>query len=113
MVLVVNNSLGMTKGKIAAQCSHAAVSLALWYSRHKPWLLEQWHTEGSRKIVVRVDSTEALEKLFEKVKTASLPCYLVRDAGYTQIEAGSKTVLGIGPLGESSFAELTDRLKLM
>ena len=42
-----------------------------------------------------------------------IPCYLVTDAGRTQIAAGSKTVLAIGPWGKSRLDTLTGHLKLL
>ncbi|CAF1543725.1 unnamed protein product, partial [Rotaria sordida] len=37
---------------------------------------------------------------------------LIRDAGRTQIEPGSKTVLGIGPAPSKLINEITRHLKL-
>jgi len=34
---------------------------------------------------------------YKKAKSMQIPCEIIEDAGLTQIEAGSKTVLGIGP----------------
>lgn len=42
-----------------------------------------------------------------------IPCYLVTDAGRTQIAAGSRTVLAIGPWGKSRLDTLTGHLKLL
>jgi PTH2 family peptidyl-tRNA hydrolase len=53
---------------------------------------------------------EALEAAAEQ---ASLPCYLVHDAGRTQIPAGSQTVLAIGPAPKSKIDQLTGHLKLL
>lgn len=39
--------------------------------------------------------------------------YLVEDAGHTQIEAGSKTVLGIGPAFSDEIDPITEHLKLL
>jgi len=36
-------------------------------------------------------------KLYEKAKAAGLTAHIVVDAGRTQIAAGSKTILAIGP----------------
>jgi PTH2 family peptidyl-tRNA hydrolase len=43
---------------------------------------------------------------------ADLPHYLVRDAGRTQIAAGSCTVLAIGPAPESIINQITGSLAL-
>lgn len=39
--------------------------------------------------------------------------YLVEDAGHTQIEAGSKTVLAIGPAFSDEIDPLTEHFKLL
>ena len=42
-----------------------------------------------------------------------LPCYLVADAGRTQVAAGSHTVLAIGPAPESVIDGITGNLRLL
>ena len=42
-----------------------------------------------------------------------LVTYIVEDAGRTQIAAGSKTVLAIGPAPVEAFESLTGHLKLL
>jgi peptidyl-tRNA hydrolase len=42
-----------------------------------------------------------------------LPAYLVTDAGRTQIAAGSKTVLAIGPAPKSRIDQITGSLSLL
>jgi len=39
--------------------------------------------------------------------------YLVEDAGHTQIKAGSKTVLGIGPAYALEIDPITSHIKLL
>ena len=58
MVIAVRRDLGMSKGKIASQCAHAAVDLYRQLSqRHaadssQALLLSQWEANGEPKIVV-------------------------------------------------------------
>ena len=42
-----------------------------------------------------------------------MPSYLVADAGHTQVEAGSLTVLGLGPVTTKQVNQLTGHLKLL
>lgn len=54
LVLIVRNDLKMGKGKVAAQCSHAAV-LAHEKSRvSRPVIFSEWKRNGQPKIVVKV-----------------------------------------------------------
>ena len=61
MVIAVRRDLSMGKGKIAAQCAHAAVDLYRQLSRQdqlqqagnmQAFLLSQWEANGEPKIVV-------------------------------------------------------------
>lgn len=51
---------------------------------------------------------EALDKLEIGINT-----YLVEDAGHTQISAGSKTVMSIGPAFSDEIDAITEHLKLL
>ncbi|MEK6820876.1 MAG: aminoacyl-tRNA hydrolase, partial [archaeon] len=101
--LVVRNDLKMGKGKIAAQCGHASI-LSFLKSQERKYGndAQDWLNEGMKKIVVKVDSEKDLLLLFEKVKRF-FPAALVSDAGHTQVEAGTKTCIGIGPAKESEL----------
>ncbi len=107
--IIVNSSLGMNKGKIAAQVAHAAVSVLDKADRET---ISEWKMTGMKKIVLKVASTEELIELFEKVKR-KLPCALITDAGRTQIEAGSKTCFACGPIDENEGKKYFSHLKLL
>ena len=53
------------------------------------------------KVAVKVTSEEELLGVQKKAQELGIPCYVVADAGHTQIEAGSLTVCGIGPVTSS------------
>nr|XP_036232669.1 peptidyl-tRNA hydrolase 2, mitochondrial-like [Bactrocera oleae] len=115
LVLVVRGDLKMSKGKTAAQCAHAAI---LCYQQSqkeqdKQKLVEAWSTLGQPKIVLRVNTLEELTNLQNRAKNAGVIAELVRDAGRTQLEAGTATVLGIGPDIEKNVDELVSNLKLL
>ena len=54
MVLAVRMDLKMGKGKIAAQCSHAAVAAFKTAKNRKPELCSSWEKQGSRKIAGKI-----------------------------------------------------------
>ncbi|KAL0225672.1 hypothetical protein P9112_012996 [Eukaryota sp. TZLM1-RC] len=111
MVFVVRTDLKMGKGKIAAQCCHACVPL---WERIKGTPLEQQYSKfGHAKVVLRTDNEEEILKLGAKAQDLQLPYYIVRDAGRTQIEAGSITVIGMGPAPYGLFSDLVGHLKLL
>ncbi|XP_074528467.1 peptidyl-tRNA hydrolase 2, mitochondrial [Halichoeres trimaculatus] len=112
MVLVVRNDLKMGKGKVAAQCSHAAVSAYKQVLRRNPELLKQWEYCGQPKVVVKAPDEDTLIDLLGHAKEVGLPVSLIQDAGRTQIAPGSRTVLGIGPGPADLVDEVTGDLKL-
>lgn len=114
MVLCVNTSLGMGKGKIAAQCCHAAVACYKQASKTCPAGLRAWEATGTAKIAVKCPSQdEMMNEILIKAINAGIPAYFVEDAGRTQIASGSRTVLGLGPAPVHAFEGITSHLKLM
>jgi PTH2 family peptidyl-tRNA hydrolase len=112
-VLVFRQDLQLSKGKIAAQAGHAAVSAAQdAYTHSKKWW-EAWLHEGQRKIAVKVPTEKELHELEEAAKELGLPHALVVDAGLTEIPEGTVTCLGIGPAPADAMDRLTGKLKLM
>ncbi|XP_012380241.1 peptidyl-tRNA hydrolase 2, mitochondrial [Dasypus novemcinctus] len=112
MIIVVRNDLKMGKGKVAAQCSHAAVSAYKQIQRRNPELLQQWEYCGQPKVVVKAPDEEALGELLTHAKMLGLTVSLIQDAGRTQIAPGSRTVLGIGPGPADLIDKVTGHLKL-
>ncbi|NXT84674.1 PTH2 hydrolase, partial [Zapornia atra] len=112
MVLIVRNDLKMGKGKVAAQCSHAAVSAYKQVQRRNPNLLKQWEYCGQPKVVLRAPDEETLIQLLGDAKRLGLTVSLIQDAGRTQIAPGSQTVLGIGPGPADVIDKVSGHLKL-
>ncbi|RCI12823.1 hypothetical protein L249_0390 [Ophiocordyceps polyrhachis-furcata BCC 54312] len=118
LVLVVRTDLGMTKGKMAAQCSHATLACYKKLARAPPtsplgMILTRWEKNGQAKIALQAKSEEEVRDLRRKALAAGLVADIVQDAGRTQIEAGSLTVLGIGPAPKSAIDQITGHLKLL
>ncbi|KAM5179660.1 peptidyl-tRNA hydrolase 2, mitochondrial [Mantella aurantiaca] len=112
MVLVVRNDLKMGKGKVAAQCSHAAVSAYKQLLKRNPELLKQWEYCGQPKVVLKAPDEEAFVELLSQAKQLGLTVSLIQDAGRTQIAPGSRTVLGVGPGPCDLVDKVTGHLKL-
>lgn len=117
MMLWVRNDLKMGKGKIGAQCGHATLGSykTAWRKQAKYWhkWLNHWDKYGSAKVCLKVNDEQELLEVYKNVKKANIPCYLVVDAGRTQIAPNSKTVLGIGPVPSELINPLTGHLKLL
>uniref|UniRef100_A0A182QSL9 peptidyl-tRNA hydrolase n=1 Tax=Anopheles farauti TaxID=69004 RepID=A0A182QSL9_9DIPT len=113
MVLVVRNDLKMGKGKIAAQCGHAAVGAFETGVQKTPALIKKWRNSGQAKIAVKVESEAVMMEIYQTARANKLNCCLIRDAGRTQIEPNTKTVLAIGPAPVAALDSVTGQLKLL
>ena len=112
-VIVVRGDLNMGRGKTCAQVAHASLSSAeKAMNSEKEWY-EAWKREGQKKVVVKVQSERDLFELYEMAKGQGLPCYIVNDAGLTELPPGTTTALGIGPAPNELVDKLTGDLKLL
>lgn len=113
MVIVARQDLKLGKGKLAAQVGHAAVDCALKAMKHDPEAFRAWKDAGQMKAVVKVPSEPDLYPLKDAAERAGLSTALIKDAGRTEIPAGTVTVLGIGPGEEATVDMVTGHLPLM
>lgn len=112
MVLVVRMDLKMGKGKIAAQCCHAALGAFKKAKSKNVAFLKNWEHDGARKIAVKVNTEDELLTIYALAKSLGLVTSIIQDAGRTQIEPGSKTVVGVfGP--EELVDQVTRHLSLL
>jgi PTH2 family peptidyl-tRNA hydrolase len=100
----------MSEGKKCVQTAHASLSA---YKKSDKKIIKKWESEGQKKVVLKVDSEKELLDLYEKLKREKIPCFLVEDAGLTELEPGTITALGIGPEKEEILDKITGNLKLL
>jgi len=113
MVIVTRKDLNLSPGKLAAQVAHAAVTCALETKKNNSRWFTKWQNEGGKKAVVKVDSEEDFYLLKKKAEELDIFAYIVEDAGHTEIPAGTKTVLGIGPAPDNIMDKITGDLPLL
>ncbi|EKM60874.1 uncharacterized protein PHACADRAFT_247082, partial [Phanerochaete carnosa HHB-10118-sp] len=113
MVLVVRTDLKMTTGKIAAQCGHATLACYKALQKTNPALLRHWERTGQAKVALKASSEDELLELEAIAKSLNLCARSILDAGRTQIAAGSRTVLGIGPGPVELVNKVTGKLRLL
>jgi PTH2 family peptidyl-tRNA hydrolase len=112
-VIIVRADLKMSVGKTSVQVAHASLSSAEYVMEsHKDWY-EAWKEEGQKKVVGKVPGAKELFEFYERAKRAGLPCYIVNDAGLTELEPGTTTTLGIGPAPNEIIDKITGELRLL
>jgi PTH2 family peptidyl-tRNA hydrolase len=111
--IVMRADLGMGKGKIAAQSSHASLSAYNKVRKSHLDVAKAWETEGQMKVVLKVNSEKELFEYFQKAKDAGIPVELIRDAGHTQLEPGTVTCFAAGPWDEKELDKVFGDLKLL
>jgi peptidyl-tRNA hydrolase len=109
-VIVINDSLNLPKGKLAAQVAHASVAsfLATSTADQRDWL-----QRGMPKIVLSAASAEDLMHYYQLAIDANLPAHVVRDAGRTVVASGTLTCFGIGPASSENIDRITGDLPLV
>lgn len=122
-VIVVNRSLHMPPGKLAAQVAHASMGALLsTTTRNLDTIFinlpigsarEDWLDGIFTKIVVYVKSEKKLLDVFDKALDRRMPCFLVEDRGLTFFDKPTYTCVGIGPCWNDEFIGITDKLQLL
>jgi peptidyl-tRNA hydrolase len=129
---IVRTDIPMSSGKIAAQVAHGAMMFLLgyqdvrdqWFRDLAPYLsispgvtsvpkptvvllTEDWLKGSFRKVVLG-----GTKKDFKEI-ISELPVFLVRDAGLTEVEPNSETVLVTWPMLKSTQPECLRQLQAL
>jgi PTH2 family peptidyl-tRNA hydrolase len=109
-IIIVRKDLKWGKGKLVAHALHAAIGSMKNVDKQ---IIEKWENEGAKKVVLKLKDLKELRSIYKKVKDSKIPCFLVKDAGLTQLKVGTVTALGIGPVEERKIDKITGKLKLL
>ena len=109
-IIIIRNDLGMSEGKKCVQSAHASLGA---YKKADKRIIKRWESEGQKKVVLEVDSKRKILNLYRKSRKEKIPCFLVEDAGLTELKPGTVTALGIGPEKEETLDRITGKLKLL
>lgn len=109
-IIVINESLNLMRGKLAAQVAHASIAsfLSAGSEAQKEWL-----ECGMPKIVLSAASEADLLSYYKQALEVGLPVELIRDAGRTAVPSGTLTCIGIGPAKGSQVDQVTGNLRLV
>ena len=133
-MIVIRKDLKMSKGKVAAQASHACVIATLMAlekenrlcdikstegmvvldsADKKATALSSWFTLGMKKVCVSVNSEEELLEIDCKAREAGIISALIRDAGYTEFNGvPTLTCLALEPQTSEKVDPITGELPL-
>ncbi|MFX1276157.1 MAG: peptidyl-tRNA hydrolase Pth2 [Promethearchaeota archaeon] len=112
-VILIRTDLKMGTGKKCAQACHASVSASDLVRIQNKTDWKNWKNTGQKKVVLKVNSMEEMLALYNKLIKEKLLCFIVRDAGLTQLPQGTTTAIGIGPAISSRIDQITGDLKLL
>lgn len=139
MYLIVRESINMSIGKTGAQCAHAAQMVILKYFDERKYydfvmnvpittdpntgiliqdiaktnqhhLFKLWLESSFRKVVLKADDKE-WDKLKEIINYDSR--VIVVDAGLTELEPGTETIMGLFPMKKSEVPKVVKRLQVL
>lgn len=122
-VIIMRKDLGMSRGKLMAQASHASLKCILdtyvvfhddntMKSLPMPLDVMKWFQGSFTKIVLRVDSEDELMEIYDEVRKTDIPVALIKDAGRTELGKSEYTCLGIGPWNALEINKITGHLPL-
>lgn len=122
-VIVVRTDINMRKGKLASQVAHAAMKFLFDNNesdRDDTVTVKlspdeaTWVNKSFTKIVVGIDSKDALEALILKAELMGIECHPIIDEGRTEFHGvPTLTCAAFGPLKSSELDPLTGSLKTL
>lgn len=107
--VVIRADLKMSVGKVAAQACHASLGA---YLKSGHGARRAWERSGAKKIVLGAKNLPELKSLQQRAAKQKIPCFLVTDAGATELTPGTITALGIGPDADEKIDRITGNLAL-
>ena len=122
-VIVVRKDLNMRKGKMCAQVAHASMKFLIDNNeteRGDEVIVKlspaeaMWLTGSFTKVVVSVDSEDALNDLILKAELMDITVHPIVDNGRTEFNGvPTLTCAAFGPCAASELDEITGNLKLL
>lgn len=115
-VLVYRRDLKMRKGKIAAQCAHAAMAV---FFRHDSGPADQlhipldgpmavWAKGRFAKVVLSVETEADLLRIAELAQARGIPHAVITDAGKTEFKGvPTRTTVALGPAADREIDLIT------
>ena len=115
--ILIRTDLDMSKGKIAAQASHAAVDAVIRVLEvdrlFKSDIFKSWKRQGMKKVILKVSGKEELFKFKSAAEREGIKVAIIKDAGMTELPPGTYTALAIGPAREDKVDKVCGKLSAL
>jgi peptidyl-tRNA hydrolase, PTH2 family len=112
-VILIRTDLKMSKGKTAAQASHAAVEASLKSKKKNRITFSAWRLSGMKKVVLKVANQKDLYKYKQEADDGGLTTAVIADAGMTELKPGTVTACAIGPAEDTKIDKVTGKLQTL
>ncbi len=113
MWLAVRQDIKMSKGKLAAQSGHAFGDLYLKARDQVPDLFRQYQEHATPKVTVKAKNADTMDRIAAECLTAGICYEWVRDAGRSELEPGTLTVIAFGPAYLDELPKFLQRLQVL
>lgn len=112
MALAMRSDAGMSAGKLASQAAHGALGLYRSVCEgRRSGMCRDWDAGGATKVVLKLHGAAGVNTVVKAAQAARVSYSVVRDAGRTQVRAG--TVTGVAVFGRADAVDkVTGGLKL-
>lgn len=110
MYILINKSLGMQKGKIAAQAGHAVQKMTEYCVKNCPEIWYNYNQSNIPKITLQVKTEDQMKDILLETKDI-IKSYVI-DEGRTQIKPNSLTAVAFIPMDKSNSPKCFKDLKL-
>ena len=112
-VILIRTDLKMSTGKKCAQACHARLSSSDLGRVQNKAVWKNGKNSGQKKVVLKIKTMEDMTDIYNKFSKEKILCFLVRDAGLTQLAPGTTTALGVGPALSKNIDKITGDLPLL
>lgn len=113
MWLVVRRDIPMSRGKVLAQAGHAYGQLYRYLTLMQPGLMMAYLECNQPKVTVTARDEARLAQVARTCAAAGIPHILVCDAGRSELEPNTPTVVAFGPCLRDELPSVLARLQLM
>ncbi len=114
--IIINKDLKMSAGKIASQSAHAILDVHRFLLANNI-NIKRWTSNGEKIVVLKASKSEIdsiLAAFGEKIPSENcFNVFPIYDAGRTEVEAGSLTVLASTPITSDKKPQIIQDLKLL